>query len=75
MESVTLENGNEYVIIDEIVHNGNHYVYLTNINNKEDICIRKSVQKDDGEYFEGLKDESELQNALILFANKNTKGE
>jgi len=75
MESVMLENGNKYIIIDEINDRENKYIYLSNINDSTDICIRKTVKKDNNEYFEALKDEEELKYALELFTNKVTKGE
>lgn len=74
MESVILEN-NEYVIVDEITDKENNYVYLVNISDPNDILIRKLIKEENKEYLVGLKDEHELQNALNLFTNKNTKGE
>lgn len=71
MESVTLENGNQYVIVNEITDDKNCYVYMTNLNDRKDFCVRKSVKQNEKEYFVGLKDEEELKYALKLFIDKN----
>ena len=38
-ETIVLEDGIEYIITDTI----NNYVYLNNINDPEDFCIRKEI--------------------------------
>ena len=40
LEFVTLENGNEYIILDEIDDNGIKYLYLVNSGNSSDFAIR-----------------------------------
>ena len=42
-EIVTLNDGLEYVIVDEISSNGNVYVYLSNVDNPDKFCIRKKI--------------------------------
>lgn len=66
-----LENGIEYEVIDKIINGDNKYVYLSNINDNKDICIRKEVKKTDDNYLVGLDDEQELKIALGLLLNKN----
>lgn len=71
---VTLEDGIEYAVIEEIVHDDNKYVYLTNVNDYEDFCIRKIIVEGNEEFIIGLNDDAEFDLALMLFA-KNHKGE
>ena len=66
-----LENGIEYEVIDKIINGNNKYVYLSNINDNKDICIRKEVKKTDDNYLVGLADEQEFKIALSLLLNKN----
>lgn len=69
---VTLEDGIEYAIIDEIELEDKKYLYLSNINNDSDICIRKVVTIGDEEFIIGLSDENEFELALTTFT-KNHK--
>lgn len=71
---VTLEDGIEYAVIDEIKHENNRYIYLTNINDYEDFCIRKIIVEDNEQFIIGLDDDKEFDLALMLFA-KNHKDE
>jgi len=71
---ITLEDGIEYAVIDEIKHDNNRYIYLTNINNYEDFCIRKILLEGTEEFIVGLDDDKEFDLALMLFA-KNHKDE
>ena len=71
---VTLEDGIEYAVIDEINHNNDTYIFLTNINNYEDFCIRKIVIENDTKFIVGLDNDKEFDLALMLFA-KNHKDE
>lgn len=71
---VVLEDGLEYAVIDEIKHNDNKYIYLTNVNDVEDFCIRKIIVENNEQFIIGLEDEKEFDLALMLFA-KNHKDE
>lgn len=66
MEVVTLEDDNNYIIIDTI----DNYVYLASEEDKEYFGIRKIEKENDEEYFVGLDDDKEFDNALALFNNK-----
>ena len=44
-KSVKLEDGIEYMVIDEIVNANTTYYYLANIDDEEDFCVRK-INKD-----------------------------
>lgn len=70
--TVVLENGLEYLIIDEIQDNNNNYVYLTNVNDEEDFCIRKYIIENDNEIYVGLDNDDEFDQALQLYAKKNS---
>ena len=71
---ITLEDGIEYAIIEEIIHNDKKYVFLTNVNDYEDFCIRKVIVDENEEFLVGLDDDAEFDLALMLFA-KNHKEE
>ena len=58
----TLEDGIDYAVLDEI----NNYVYLANVSDPKDICIRKDI----GEELVGLDNEEEFNKALRLFQTK-----
>lgn len=68
---ITLEDGIEYAIIEEIIHDDKKYVYLTNINNYEDFCIRKVIVENNEQFITGLDDDTEFDLALMLFAKKH----
>lgn len=38
-------NNIEYIIIKELIINNNKYTLFANINNPEDICLRKTIEK------------------------------
>lgn len=70
MESIVLDDGIEYVIVDEEIINGTKYTLFANINDSEDICFRKTEIVNGEEYFVGLKDEKEFKLALTHFTKK-----
>lgn len=51
-----------YEVIEEVNYNNNHYVYLCNENDENDIMIRKVV----GDNLEPLDTEEELKEILEL---------
>ena len=65
-ESIFLEDGIEYIITDTI----NNYLYLNNINDLNDFCIKKEIIKNSEEYIVGLDNEEEYYKALELFEKK-----
>ena len=46
VETVTLEDGINYLVIGDIRDNENEYLYLANENKNDDFCIRKSKIQD-----------------------------
>lgn len=71
-ETVTLEDGKDYVIISEIIENNVTYVYLVNMEDEKDFCIRKVQDGPDGKMLVGLTDNNEFDKAILYFARKNS---
>lgn len=71
IKCVKLEDGIEYMILDEIDSDVNTYVYLTNIDDEEDFCIRKVDNKRNSELLVGLDSNEEFDKALLLFTKKH----
>ena len=67
---ITLEDGIDYVIVDEIVNEGTKYLYLVNKNDEKDFCVRKLIIEDGEEYVSGLDSTEEFNKTISIFANK-----
>ncbi len=67
---ITLEDGLTYAVVDEIKINNITYVYLSNINNSEDFCIRKIIIENNKEYLQGLNNKEEFEKAILTFSQK-----
>ena len=74
-EVVTLNDGLDYVILDEITAHSNVYVYLSNTEDSRNFCVRKKLQNSAGSLLIGLDDENEFNMAMKLYFDKNGKGE
>ena len=61
----------DYIEIDKIECNGNTYVYLSNVDDMKDFCIRKIVAREGKVFYEGLKDNDEFDLALMYFIKKH----
>ena len=68
---VTLENGVDYIEIDEVTYNDTKYVLLVNHQNIKDSCVRKVLINEGQEYLYKVKDELEYSKVLNLFVQKN----
>lgn len=69
VEIITLGD-KDYYILNEVKRNGVTYIYLSNVEDKDDILIRKSSSDDDSLYVP-LESEDEFELAcLLLFRNK-----
>lgn len=68
-EIVEIDNKN-YAVIDEINNNFITYVYLSNIEDSNDFCIRKA-SNNEADLLLGLDSEEEFDFALKLFVEKN----
>lgn len=71
VNTIVLENGTEYTEVDELIHNNNKYILLTNINDVKDSCIRKLLIENNEEYLSRLEDDNEFDEVLNLFMEKN----
>lgn len=67
---IELDDGNTYAIIDEIEVENEYYVYLVNIKNEEDFCIRKKTSIQNQEAFIQIN-ESEFEKALLSLTKKH----
>lgn len=67
MKTITLEDNNDYFVVKEC----DNYVYLANINNPKDICVRKLITDNNEEYLTVLDNDEELNKALVLFSKKD----
>lgn len=68
---IKLEDGKEYIVIDEITENNNTYIYLTNVEDPQDFCIRKAINESNEKYLIGLSSNEEFDQALLYFTKKN----
>ena len=68
---ITLEDGFDYIIIENIKENNNEYLYLVNENDDKKFLIRKIIIENDKELISPLDNDSEFEYALNLFNNKN----
>ena len=64
---ITLEDGNTYAVIEKI----DSYIYLSNIKDPNDFCVRKRVVKNDENFLEGLDNKEEVDQAMKLFLEKH----
>ena len=71
VNTVILENGLEYMEVDEITFDNNVYILLVNCKNMKDSCIRRLKVSDNQEYLCKIKDELEYDKVLKLFIKKN----
>ena len=67
---VTLEDGIEYTEIDKIENDGKTYVFLSNLDNPKDFCVRRLMTDDDGDYIIGLDNKEEFDTVMKLFYDK-----
>lgn len=67
---IELEDGVTYAMIDEIDIENNTYVYLVNIKEEEDFCIRKKAIIDNKEFLVGIT-EKEFDVAMLSFSKKH----
>lgn len=69
---VYIINDVEYYLIGEEVIRDTFYLYLSNVNDDEDVMIRKR-DKEDKEVLLPLDNEQEVKMAALVFANKVLK--
>lgn len=71
VEVITLEDGNTYMVVDEINVNGVRYVYLSNEEDVASFAVRKINIINNEEYLVSLNDKEEFNKALQYFLDKN----
>lgn len=71
VKCVKLEDGLDYMVIDEIDNEDVTYVYLANVLDEEDFCIRKVDNMKNGELLVGLDSDEEFDKALLIFTKKH----
>lgn len=69
IETITLNDGITYAIVDEKIYDGTKYVYLVDRNNELNFCIRKTEIENGKEYLINLDDRKEFELALNILAN------
>lgn len=73
MESIILDDGIEYFIVDTKEIDNTVYTLFSNVNNDKDICFRKVKKINDEEVYIGLDNETELQKVMLYFCKENLK--
>lgn len=68
LETIVLDDGIEYAIIKELKINDTLYTLFANVDDSEDICYRKTINKDGEEYYLGLDDDKEFDLVANTFA-------
>lgn len=71
VNTVVLENGNEYVEVDSLVYANEKYLLFSNVKNVKDFCIRKLEITNNKEFLVRLDAEEEFEIVLDLFMKKN----
>lgn len=70
MKTIILDDNIEYIIIKELIINNNKYTLFANINNSEDICLRKTIKENNKEYYIGLDNPKEVEDILIQISKE-----
>ena len=73
MESIVLEDGIEYYIIDTEIIDNIEYTMFSNINDDSDICFRKTITENYDKVYIGLDNENEFEKVFLTFTKKNLK--
>lgn len=70
MKSIVLDDGIEYLIYDTEMIDDKIYTLFVNIADDSDICFRKTITKNNEEFFVGLDDDTEFEKVLLHFTKK-----
>lgn len=73
MDSIVLDDGINYAIVEEENIKGIKYTLFAEINNPQNFCFRKTKIENGEEYFVGLDDEKEFELALMTFSKNIIK--
>ncbi len=64
-------NGNEYLILDEIIINNIRYLYLSLETSLLNIMVNKVINENGKEYLSGLDTDDEVINALDIYFQRH----
>ncbi len=67
METIVLDDGIEYLILNTEIIDGIKYTLFSNVNDDSDLCFRKTITENSEDFFVGLDDEKELEKVLLKF--------
>lgn len=70
VETIVLEDNVEYMIIDKETIDNTTYLYLSNINDKDDFCIRKIETVNGEEVIATLDSDDEFDKCILKFTEK-----
>ena len=73
MESIILDDGIEYFIIDTEIIDNIEYTLFSNIDDDSDICFRKTLIENEEKFYIGLDDENEFNKVFLTFTKKHLK--
>ena len=68
VDTIILDDGIEYAIIKGLKINDIEYTLFSNINDPKDICFRKTIKKNDEEFYTGLDNDKEVDLVLSKFS-------
>jgi len=72
---ITLENDQDYIILDTITCNDSNYIFLVNENDDLDKCIRKVIKKDGKDYLVKLDSNDEFDEVIFAYKERFKKGD
>lgn len=65
-------DGEDYVIVDELIHDGNNYIYVINSETGDKVSILKETEENGEKYIESIPSEK-IEYFMGLFARKFIK--
>lgn len=71
LDYITLENNNDYAVVDTLVVDNNKYLFLVNEQDEKDVTVRKVITKDNKEYLNKLDSNEEFEKIMTEFLNKH----
>lgn len=73
MDTILLDNGCEFLIVDYMEIDGEKIVLFSNINDPTDFCFRKEIFKDGKKVYSALSGREEFEKILVKFSLKYEK--
>lgn len=73
MDTIILDDGVEYLVMDTINVDGTVYTLFSELENDDNYCFRKTTVKDGTQYYSGLDDREEFNKVLLAFNDKFNK--